>query len=61
MTIILFDEYGQYEINLPTDDASDVELDGHAMREYESAVAGIATQFLDMTTDPDHYQKGKQC
>ena len=33
--IILFDEYGEYEINLPTDDASEVELDDVSMLDYE--------------------------
>ena len=46
--IILFDEYGEYEINLPTDDASDVELDDVSMLDYEKAICMIATRFLDI-------------
>lgn len=61
ITIVLFDENGQYEISLPTNDASEIKLEGHAMREYEMAVAGIATQFLDMETDPTYYPTGTQC
>ncbi len=61
ITIVLFDEDGQYEIALPTNDASEVELDDASMREYEMAVAGIATQFLDMKTDPNYYPIGTKC
>ena len=61
ITIVLFDAEGQYEIALPTDDASEVELDDVSMREYEMAVAGIATQFLDMKTDPNYYPIGIEC
>ena len=59
--IVLFDENGQYEISLPTNDASEIELEGHAMREYEMAIAGIATQYLDTQTEPSNYQIGIQC
>ena len=52
---MLFDEDGQYEVSLPTNDASEVALDDQSMREYELAVAGIATQFLDMEVDPNYY------
>tara|TARA_Y100000361_G_scaffold130707_1_gene126924 strand:- start:501 stop:689 length:189 start_codon:yes stop_codon:yes gene_type:complete len=61
ITIVLFDENGQYEISLPTNDSSEIELEGHQMREYEMAVAGIATQFLDMETDPTYYPIGTKC
>jgi len=61
ITIVLFDENGQYEISLPTNDASEIDLEGQAMREYEQAVAGIATQFLDMETDPNYYPIGIKC
>ena len=44
--IILFDEYGEYEINLPTDDASEVELDDVSMLDYEKAICMIATRFF---------------
>tara|TARA_R100000406_G_scaffold2698_2_gene2210 strand:+ start:3215 stop:3400 length:186 start_codon:yes stop_codon:yes gene_type:complete len=60
ITIVLFDEYGHYEVSLKTNDPSDVELQGYAMREYESAVAGIATQYLDMQTNSQYYI-GTEC
>ena len=59
--IVLFDEFGQYEISLPTNDASEIELEGHAMHEYESALAGIATKYLDIQSDPNEYSIGIQC
>ncbi len=61
ITIVLFDENGQYEVSLPTNDSSEIELEGQQMKEYEMAVAGIATQFLDMSTDPNYYPIGTQC
>ena len=36
ITIVLFDENGQYEVSLPTNDSSEIELEGQQMKEYEA-------------------------
>lgn len=59
--IILFDEMGEYEISLPTDDSSDPDLDDASMLEYERAIASIATRFLDIQCDPNNQLIGTQC
>lgn len=60
--VVLFDEYGDpHEINLPSNDDKDVELQGHMLSQYESCVANIATRFLDMKIDLNQYPLGKQC
>ena len=58
---ILFDEMGEYEISLPTDDSSDPDLDDTSMLEYERAIASIATRFLDIQCDPSNQLIGTQC
>ena len=58
----MFDDQGNtYEINLPTDDDQDVDLHGHMLSQYESAIANIATRFLDMKLDLNQHLVGKQC
>lgn len=52
---------GEYEINLPTDDSSEVELDDSSMLDYEKAIAMIATRFLDIQCNPNYHPIGKQC
>lgn len=48
----MFDEYGNtIEIKLPSSDDKVVDLHGHMLSQYESAIANIATRFLDMKLD----------
>ena len=57
----MFDDLGNlYEISLPATHG-DIELDGYMLSEYESAIANIATRFLDMKADPNNHPTGKQC
>lgn len=56
----MFDEYGNtIEIKLPSSDDKDVDLDGHMLSQYESAIANIATRFLDMKLDINQNLLGK--
>lgn len=61
ITIVLFDENGHYEVSLPTNDASEIELNDALMYQYEQAIAGIATQFLDIKSSLNNYPIGIQC
>mgnify|MGYP001465822003 CR=1 FL=1 len=56
----MFDEYGNtFEISLPTNDDKDVELHGYMLSQYESAIANIATRFLDMEININKHSLGK--
>lgn len=58
--VVMFDEYGNtIEIKLPSSDDKDVDLDGHMLSQYESAIANIATRFLDMKLDTNQNLLGK--
>ena len=54
MTVILFDDYGSIiEIQLPANDASEVDLSAYEQCEYDQAIANIATRYIDIAQLPN--------
>jgi len=60
--VILFDDFGSIiEIQLPANDASEIDLGAYEQCEYDQAIANIATRYIDIESNPAIHPIGKQC